>query len=99
MSELIKRWRRDTRGPYVEMLLGEKTDFSLDWTDLLPSGEVIATLPVWSGGAGITFSGPEVNGLVTKSFFQATAVGEIACQVLVITANYTQPYPFRVIVK
>ena len=45
-------WKTDAEGYFIELDVGEKKDYALDWTEFL-AGDVIATV-VWTVPAGVT---------------------------------------------
>lgn len=100
MPEAIKLWKSDSDGAFIELVVGQKKNLSIDLTDYWPGTETL-NAPTWTGTAGVTFSGGGVDALVAQKYVQGVAVGEHACSVLLASAsgNYAEPFAFRVIVR
>ena len=47
----VNAWKSDSEGPFIEMDLGEKKDYSLDWTDY--PGLVTLSNVVWTINANL----------------------------------------------
>lgn len=93
-------WKKDTQGYYVEMVVGSKKDWELNWSDFLPAGESIDQAN-WNVPAQVTATGHLVTGKVTKAFLQPTAEGVHKITVTIETPGdtYIQPFSFRLIAK
>lgn len=100
MAEVNKLWKSDARGPYLELVVGQKKDISINWADYLPAGETL-NAPVWTGTVGVTLSNPAINDKTIKIYALGVAAGEHDCSVLmtVVSGNYIEPFAFKVIVK
>lgn len=99
MSDTINRWQEDAEGKFIAMVLGEKTDFSVNIADVAAAGDAISTA-VWNPGAGVLATAPNVSGTIAQIALEATAAGVIPCSLAIVTTlGYKRPLPFRVVVK
>ena len=96
----IQAWKNDSEGLYLEMDLGEKKDYSIDWTDFL-EGAAIGLVET-TIAAGLTQVGPVVvNGNISKIVLQAAGnAGVYACswKLTFGTGNLIEILKFRVLV-
>lgn len=101
MHEPLNAWKKDDKGYFLEMVLGAKKDYAVDWSDFLPANEQIAgavwTVPV--AKLAVTDQVIAEAGKVCQAKIEALAVGEHACSVVVSTPTINQPLPFRVVVR
>lgn len=101
MAEAIKLWKFDSRGPYVELALGQKKDIAVNLTDYWPGTEtLISAGAVWTVPTGITLSGNSVTGLIAKAFVKGDTAGEYACSLgaTSVSGNYIEPFRFQIVV-
>jgi len=96
----IQAWKFDTEGLYLQMDLGEKKDYSIDWTDFLEGAALnLAEVVI---GAGLTQVGPVVvNGNISKVVLSAAgAAGTYACnwKLTFGAGNLIEILKFRVLV-
>ena len=101
MADAVKLWKVDAEGPYLELLLGQKKDISLDLVDYWPGEALNAGGAVWAAPVGVTISGNVVNALTAKCYVRGDAAGEYACSLIAtsVSGNYIEPFRFRVIVR
>jgi len=91
-------WKQDSDGYFVEMIEGEKKDYSLQWDEADTINSMEMTI-----GSGITQVGnTEINGKVSKFVLHANGgKGVFSCQAK-MTPGAGVPIeilPFRVVVK
>ena len=101
MADAVKLWKGDSVGPYVELLVGQKKDISVNLADYWPGEALDAGGAVWAAPAGVTISGNVVNALTAKCYVLGVTVGEYDCSVIAtsVSGNYIEPFRFRVIVR
>lgn len=97
MPEPILAWKKDGQGYFIELALGAKKDYSVDWSDFLADGDIIDPV-VWTVPAGVEKSDEVLDGHVTQAKLKALAAGVHACSVKITTASVIETIPFRVIV-
>ncbi len=98
MAEPKIAWKSDSRGYYLEMLVGERRDWSINWAEYLPAADPI-TSAVWGGPAGVTITNETVAGKVTQAYLRPTAAGDHQMVLTVVCGLEEKILPFYLAAK
>lgn len=96
MSIEENAWKLDAQGYYIEMEVGERKDYSIDWEDFLESLAITAS--AFTLGAGLTKVSEEISGDLTKVTINADTAGTHSCSHLLTfgAAGFKEVTLFRV---
>lgn len=97
MAEPILAWKKDAKGYFIELALGAKKDYAVDYSDFLDAADGI-TGAVWTVPAGLEKSDEVIEARVAQVKLKALQAGEHACSLVITTPIIIEPLPFRVIV-
>jgi len=64
----------NAQGPFIVSAVNDNRDYSIDWTNLLNSGETIATV-TWVVPTGVAAGSSSVTGNVSTQFLITPTVG------------------------
>ncbi len=91
-------WKFDTEGYYLEMLQGEKKEFSLDWTDDLGSDTIQSV--VWTLDSNVTKVSQAESSPIGQVRLHASGIaGTWKCSAKMTSAGgLVDIFPFRVVI-
>lgn len=101
MTDIVRAWRRDSVGDFIEMDVGEIKPYGIDYTNFLSEvvGDTLAQSE-WTIGAGLTKNSENVSGKVAIVNLEAIGAGTFACSHKMTSGQgVIEITNFRVIVK